>query len=46
MEVLHCSTFGSKVDLIEMSDEILPTFDPELAGELRKYYESRGIVFI
>ena len=39
------STFGSKVDLIEMSDEILPTFDPELAGELRKYYESRGIVF-
>ena len=39
------ATFGAKVDLVEMSDEILPTFDPELAGELRHYYASRGITF-
>ncbi|MGL5261003.1 MAG: dihydrolipoyl dehydrogenase [Bacteroides sp.] len=39
------STFGAKVDLIEMSEEILPSFDPELAAELRKYYATRGITF-
>ena len=37
--------FGTKVDLIEMADEILPSMDKEFAGMLREYYAKQGINF-
>lgn len=39
------ATLGVPVDLIEMSAEILPNMDRELAGMVRSYYEGKGIKF-
>lgn len=39
------ATLGSKVDLVEMASEILPTMDQEFASILRQVYENKGITF-
>lgn len=36
---------GTKVDLVEMSPEILPTMDAEYAAIVRQQYEGKGIRF-
>jgi len=37
------NTFGTKVTIVEMLPEILPRQDKEIAAELRKHLERRGI---
>ena len=37
--------FGAEVVVIGQEDEILPGFDPDVAGYLRKIFEGRGITF-
>jgi len=39
------STFGSKVKIIEIMDEILPPVDRELSATLRREMEKRGVDF-
>ncbi|MCD8167270.1 MAG: FAD-dependent oxidoreductase [Bacteroides sp.] len=39
-------TLGSKVTVIEMTEEILPGADPEIAALLRKEYERKGAKFL
>ncbi len=39
------ATLGTKVDLVEMATEILPTMDREFAGMIRQQYEQKGITF-
>ncbi|MCD7971908.1 MAG: dihydrolipoyl dehydrogenase [Candidatus Azobacteroides sp.] len=38
-------SLGTKVTVIELQEEILPSCDPEIAGMLRTYYEKKGIIF-
>jgi pyruvate/2-oxoglutarate dehydrogenase complex dihydrolipoamide dehydrogenase (E3) component len=39
------SDFGAEVVVVGQDREILPAFDPDVAGYLRKIFESRGITF-
>ena len=39
------NSFGSEVCVFEMQDEILGTFDSDIAASLRKVYESKGVKF-
>jgi pyruvate/2-oxoglutarate dehydrogenase complex dihydrolipoamide dehydrogenase (E3) component len=39
------SDFGADVTLIGQESEILPAFDPDVAGYVRKILESRGVTF-
>ena len=39
------SDFGSDVTVIGQESEILPAFDPDVAGYVRKILESRGVTF-
>jgi pyruvate/2-oxoglutarate dehydrogenase complex dihydrolipoamide dehydrogenase (E3) component len=39
------SDFGAEVVVVGQDQEILPAFDPDVAGYLRKVYESRGVTF-
>jgi pyruvate/2-oxoglutarate dehydrogenase complex dihydrolipoamide dehydrogenase (E3) component len=39
------SDFGAEVVVVGQDHEILPAFDPDVAGYLRKVYESRGVTF-
>ncbi len=39
------SDFGAEVVVVGQDREILPAFDPDVAGYLRKIFESRGVVF-
>lgn len=39
------SDFGADVTVIGQESEILPAFDPDVAGYVRKILESRGITF-
>ncbi len=39
------SDFGADVTVIGRESEILPAFDPDIAGYVRKILESRGITF-
>src|SRR4030095_8670105 len=39
------SDFGAEVVIIGQEPEILPTFDPDVAGYVRKILENRGVTF-
>jgi len=39
------SDFGAEVVVVGQDPEILPAFDPDVAGYLRKIFESRGVPF-
>ena len=39
------SDFGAEVVVVGQDREILPAFDPDVAGYLRKIFESRGVTF-
>jgi pyruvate/2-oxoglutarate dehydrogenase complex dihydrolipoamide dehydrogenase (E3) component len=39
------SDFGAEVVVVGQDREILPAFDPDVAGYLRKIFESRGVAF-
>lgn len=34
---------GLKVDLVELQNQVLPTLDPEMAGDLRYHLEEKGV---
>ncbi len=37
------SKHGCRVSIVEMQDQILPMFDPEMAALMEKYFEEKGI---
>jgi pyruvate/2-oxoglutarate dehydrogenase complex dihydrolipoamide dehydrogenase (E3) component len=39
------SDFGAEVVVVGQDPEILPAFDPDVAGYLRKIFEGRGVTF-
>jgi pyruvate/2-oxoglutarate dehydrogenase complex dihydrolipoamide dehydrogenase (E3) component len=39
------ATFGAEVVVLGQDREILPAVDPDVAGYLRKIFESRGVTF-